>query len=153
MLIKTDKAPDGTLKADEPKTAVAIPVDRTRASPASQGPRQRLFEPPPFKLDISRVISGRKFNTTTATLACVIVRTGGSQHSDFHFEQSGLFRSPLGQFFVAGEGGACSRWGRRAGDGSRVPGDGIDLVSEDQARRHLEQHGGPVEDFFECEEG
>jgi len=36
---------------------------------------------------------------------------------------------------------------------SRHPGDGIELVSDDQARRLLELHGGPVEAFFECEEG
>ena len=154
MLTKTDKAPDGTLKADEPKTAVVTPVDRTRASPASQGPRQRLFGTDRFELDVSRVIGRRTFSTSTATLGWVIACMGYSQLSDFRFKRTGLYLSPRGQWFVAGEVGACSRWGRRAVDGSsRDPGDGIELVSADQARALLEQHGGPVEMFFDNEEG
>jgi|NGEPerStandDraft_6_1074524.scaffolds.fasta_scaffold74506_2 hypothetical protein len=153
MLTKTDKAPDGTLKADEPKTAVVTPVDRTRASPAAPAPRNQLFGTSPFELDIHRVIGGRKFSTSTAALACVIARIGQSQHSDFHYERTGLYLSPRGQWFVAGEGGACSHWSRRAIDGSREPGEGLQLISQTEARRLLEQHGGLVEAFFECEEG
>jgi len=74
-----------------------------------------------FALNITRVIGGRKFSTATATMACVVACTGSCQLSDFHFERTALFRSPRGQWFLAGEGGACSRWGRRASDGTRYP--------------------------------
>lgn len=122
--------------------------------PAAREPHNRLFGTDHFELDVSRVIGRRTFSTSTATLGWVIARTGYSQLSDFNFERTGLYLSLRGQWFVAGAGGARSRWGRRrAVDGSRDPGDGIELVSADQARALLEQHGGPVEDFFDCAEG
>lgn len=46
-----------------------------------------------------------------------------------------------------------SHWGRRSIDGSRDPGEGLQLISQTEARRLLEQHNGPVESFFESEEG
>jgi hypothetical protein len=120
---------------------------------ATPKPHNRLFGTDHFELDVSRVIGRRTFSTSTATLGWVIACMGYSQLSDFRFERTGLYLSPRGQWFVAGAGGACSRWGRRAVDGSRDPGDGIELVSADQARGLLEQHGGPVEMFFDTEEG
>jgi hypothetical protein len=125
----------------------------TQNNPTPQKSHSELFGTERFELDITRAIGSRKFSTSTATLVCVIACCDTSQLADFHFERTGLYLSPRGQWFLAGEGGACSHWGRRAIDGSRLPGDGIELVSDDQARRLLELHGGPVEAFFECEEG
>lgn len=124
----------------------------TQTTPAAPTAHNRLFGTSPFELDIDRVIGGRKFDTATAILACVIACTG-DRYSDFHFERTGLYVSPGGQWFLAGEGGACSHWGRQAIDGSRDPGEGLQLISQSEARRLLEQHGGPVEAFFESEEG
>lgn len=129
-----------------------MPNQEERTIRATPEPHNRLFGTDPCDLEISRVIGSRKFDTATAMLACVIACCGTSQLADFHFERTGLYLSPRGQWFLAGEGGACSHWGRRAIDGSRLPGDGIELVSDDQARRLLELHGGPVEAFFGCEE-
>ena len=122
----------------------------TQAPATTEQPHRGLAR---FSLDITRAIGGRKFNTATATLACIITRAGHSQQSDFHYERTGLYRSARGQWFVAGKGGACSHWGRRAIDGSRDPGEGLQRISQTQARRLLEQHGGPVEAFFKSEEG
>ena len=130
-----------------------MPNQSSQTTASIQEPHSRLFATEPFTLDISRVIGGRKFDTSTATLTCVIARTGNYQYSDFHFERAGLCLSPRGQWFLAGEGGACSHWGRRAIDGSRSPGEGLQLVSQTEGRRLLEQHNGPVEVFFESEEG
>ena len=125
----------------------------TQTTPTTRDPHNRLFAIEPFTLDISRVIGGRKFSTSTAALAFVIVCSGTSQVADFHFERTGLYVSTGGQWFLAGEGGACSHWGRRAIDGSHDSGEGLQLVSQTEARRLLEQHNGPVEVFFESEEG
>jgi hypothetical protein len=130
-----------------------VPNQAERTIRATPKPHNRLFSTDPFELDISRVIGGRKFSTASATLACVIACTGNSQLSDFHFERTGLYVSPGDQWFLAGKGGACSHWGRRAIDGSRGPGEGLQLISQTEARRLLEQHGGPVEAYFESEEG
>jgi hypothetical protein len=125
----------------------------TQTTPAAPRAHNRLFGTDPFDLDVSRVVGGRKFSTTSATLACVIACSGTSQVADFHYERTGLYLSPRGQWFVAGKGGACSHWGRRAIDGSRDPGEGLQLISQTEARRLLEQHGGPAEAFFASEEG
>lgn len=124
-----------------------------QTTPATLKLHNRPLGTSPFELDIDRVIGGRKLSTTTSTLACVIACSGASQLADFHFERTGLYLSPRGQWFLAGEGGAASHWGRRSIDGSRAPGDGLQLISQTEARRLLEQHNGPVEAFFESEEG
>lgn len=125
----------------------------TQTNPTHQKSHSELFGTERFELDIARVINGRMFSTSTATLACVIACFGTSQLADFHFERTGLYLSPRGQWFLAGEGGAASHWGRRSIDGNRAPGDGLQLISQTEARRLLEQHNGPVEAFFESEEG
>lgn len=125
----------------------------TQNNPNAQKSHSELFGTERFELDITRAIGSRKFTTSTATLVCVIACCGTSQLADFHFERTGLYLSPRGQWFLAGEGGAASHWGRRSIDGSRAPGDGLQLISQTEARRLLEQHNGPVEAFFESEEG
>ena len=130
-----------------------MPNQAPQTTPAAQEPHSGLFGGAPFALTISRVIGGRSFDTTTATLACVIASSGTAQLVDFHFERTGLYLSPRGQWFLAGEGGARSHWGRLSIDGSRDPGEGLQLISQTEARRLLEQHNGPVESFFESEEG
>jgi hypothetical protein len=130
-----------------------MPNQSPQTIPATQEPHNRLFGTAPVALNISRVIGGRKFATTTATLACVVACCGTSQLADFHFERTGLYLSPRGQWFLAGEDGACSHRGRRAIDDSREPGEGLQLISQIEARRLLEEHNGPAEAFFEFEEG
>jgi hypothetical protein len=91
--------------------------------------------------------------TKTLTDVLMIACCGISQLADFHFERTGLYLSLRSQWFLAGQGGACSHWGRRSIDGRREPGEGLRLISQPEARRLLEQHNGPVESFFESEEG
>ena len=130
-----------------------MPNHAERTIRATPKPHNRLFNADPFELDVSRIIGGRKFSTSTAALACVIACCGTSQVADFHYERTGLYRSSRGAWFIAGEGGAYSRWGRRAIDGSRDAGEGLKVISQTEARRLLEQCAGPVEVFFESEEG
>ena len=125
----------------------------TQTTPTAPKAHNRLFGTERFELDIERIIGGRKFDTATASLACVITCAGHSEQSDFHYERTGLYRSSRGAWFIAGEGGACSRWGRRAIDGSRDAGEDLKLISQTEARRLLEQCAGPVEVFFESEKG
>lgn len=91
-----------------------MPNRATQTIPGAPRPHNQLFGTKRFELDISRVIGGRKFSASTATLACVIACSGTSQTADFHYERTGLYLSPRGQWFLAGEGGARSHWGRRA---------------------------------------
>ncbi len=60
---------------------------------------------------MKRIVDGRMYNSETADLVGSLSRGGTS---DFQYERTGLYRTKRGQFFLAGEGGALSRWGRQA---------------------------------------
>lgn len=98
----------------------------------------------------SKIIDGKKYDTWTArrVLHLDCHRIG----DDFKWENTDLYLSPKGQWFLAGRGNAFSRWGRHEADGS-YPGSGIQLLTEDEARTILEEHKGPYEEYFEAEEG
>lgn len=68
-----------------------------------------------------RVVDGRMYDTEMAERVCGI--DIGSR-SDFRYEDTTLYRTKKGAFFLAGEGGPLSRWGRRV-DGGKAGGKGI----------------------------
>ena len=100
--------------------------------------------------DISKIIDGKRYDTRTArrVLHLDCHRSG----DDFNWENTDLYLSKKGQWFLAGRDNAFSRWGRQEADGS-YPGAGIKLLTEEEAKAVLEQHGGPYEAYFEAEEG
>jgi hypothetical protein len=102
-------------------------------------------------LQIRRVIDGRVYDTTTAALVHRLTADEGPITLNFHVDRTALYRTRNGRFFIAGESGACGRWGRRI-DGGYVPGRGLMPVTELEARRHLEETDGPVEDLFDVAE-
>ena len=102
------------------------------------------------KYDITRIISGRIYDTTTAKR---VMHIDCHEYGDnVRWENTDLYRSPLGTWFLAGEGNASSRWGKKGADGS-YPGDGIQLLTEDEAKAILEEHDGPYAVYFEYDEG
>jgi hypothetical protein len=103
-------------------------------------------------LQIRRVIDGRVYDTTTAALVHRLTADEGSIKLNFHVDRTALYRTRNGRFFIAGESGALGRWGRRD-DNSYVPGRGLKLITDLEARLHLEETHGPVEEFFDIAEG
>jgi hypothetical protein len=102
-----------------------------------------------------KVVNGRVYDTDTAELICDISPSGYSR-SDFKWEDTALYRSPKGQFFLAGEGGALSRWRTPTGQNSWTGGDGLKLVEEDEAKLIAQEHlsvSKYSEIFGEPEEG
>jgi len=99
-----------------------------------------------------KIIDGKRFNTDTATTICI--SDAGLSVSDFSHENTTLYRSPKGQFFLSGWGGPSSRWRHDSGNGF-CEGDGLYLIDALEARVFAEQHGTPedVEEFFEVEDG
>ncbi len=106
-----------------------------------------------LELDIRRVINGKAYDTATAKFVATIA-CHGTPYRDFEAERTGLFLTSKGQWFLAGEGGAASCWrsALSGGDGY-VHGEGIKLISPEQAREQLEQVNGSVEQYFDIEEG
>lgn len=106
-----------------------------------------------LNLSIRRVIRGKAYDTDTAEFVAVIANHG-TPFLDFEAEITGLYVTKKHQWFIAGTGGAASRWRKRAGDGKGwLPAEGLELVSSEDAQALLEQVDGPVEDYFDVEEG
>ena len=87
---------------------------------------------------MKKIISGKIYNTDTATFI------GNRQHSnrgDFQFEDTDLYRTPKGAFFVQGTGGAYSRWSKPCGSNGMSGGHGIQAMSATEALAWCEDAG------------
>lgn len=100
-----------------------------------------------------KVIQGKVYDTETAKLMCGV--TCDVYGSDFAWHDTNLYRSPKGQWFLAGEGNGFSMWGRDGVGGGGIPGEGIRLLSDDEARDVLEGEDMDhlIEEYFEVIEG
>ena len=98
------------------------------------------------------IINGKIYNTDTAT------RIGNRQHSnqgDFHYEDTDLYRTPKGAFFVQGTGGAYSRWSQPCGSNGMSGGSGIQALTTAEALAWCEDAGidaDVITQYFSVEE-
>ena len=101
---------------------------------------------------MKRIINGKIYNTDTATFI------GNRQHAnqgDFHYEDTDLYRTPKGAFFVQGTGGAYSRWSRPCGSNGTSGGHGIQAMTAIEALAWCEDSGidaDTIAQFFSVEE-
>ena len=96
---------------------------------------------------MKRIIDGKTYNTDTATMICDT--SNEYNRSDFKYEDSDLFVTKKGAYFIAGSGGGLSRFARRVSDGW-ADGDGIIPISREDALAECEKHGSTddIEQFF-----
>lgn len=85
---------------------------------------------------MKRVISGRIYDTATATRICD-VPSDSYDRGNHRWDETELYRSPRGVFFIAGRGGPMSRWAERREDGM-YSGSGIRILTELEAREFAE---------------
>ena len=86
---------------------------------------------------MKRIIQGKVYNTDTAD------RIGNHVYSnpgDFRYEDTDLFKSKKGAWFIAGEGGPLSRWSQSCGNGQRG-GSGIEAMTTAEALAWCESSG------------
>lgn len=84
------------------------------------------------------IINGKRYDTDKATL----IGTASSDcgRSDFRFFREELYITPRSKtYFVAGEGGALSRWAQRIG-GGYTNGTGIKPMTRDDALMWAQAH-------------
>ena len=94
-----------------------------------------------------RIKGGKIYDTNTATCIC---GTGNSlSTTDFGFEDSGLYVTRRGGYFVSGRGGAMSRFAFSNGDGY-VGSSDIIVLSAPEALAEAERHADAdtVEKYF-----
>jgi hypothetical protein len=95
---------------------------------------------------VKQVIEGKRYDTETATK---IGEGGGKAYpGDFHYYSEALYVTKKGSYFLAGEGGPLSRYGRPAYGGGTCGGEGIIPLSKEEALSWCEEHLEP-EDFAE----
>lgn len=87
---------------------------------------------------MKRVINGKLYDTATATEVADI-SPNGFYRGDFRWEDTTLYRTPRGRFFIAGEGGALSRWAERVGQNGSCGGSGLQVLDEHDARAMVER--------------
>lgn len=97
---------------------------------------------------MKRVIDGKLYNTDTAEL--IHKWNNGYYPNDFNWCAETLYKTKKGAYFIAGEGGAMSKYSTRCGSNSAGGGSGISVLTEDEAIGWLENHGGTeaLEQYF-----
>ena len=96
-------------------------------------------ETPPMR----QIINKKIYDTTTAEHIHDTSNT--SSFRDFKYERSALYRTPHGAWFVAGYGGASSRFARTLSDGCRTEGEGIIVLTPEGALEELERDNATEE--------
>lgn len=86
---------------------------------------------------MQRISEGLRYNTATAT--AIGEWWNGLSRNDFGFCEESLYRTPKGNYFLSGEGGARSRWSRRVENGS-CGGSGISPLSKNEAFDWAQTH-------------
>ena len=86
---------------------------------------------------MKRIIQGKVYNTDTAD------RIGNHVYSnpgDFRYEDTDLFKTKKGAWFVQGEGGPLSRWSQSCNNGQRG-GASIEAMTTSEALAWCESSG------------
>lgn len=87
---------------------------------------------------MKKIIDGKSYNTDTAT------RIGhwwnGLSRSDFGYCEEELYLTKKDAWFIAGEGGAMSRWSESCSGGGLCGGSGIRPLTATEAREWCENH-------------
>ena len=100
---------------------------------------------------MKQIINGLTYNTETATL---IGEWGNNLgYSDFRNISEGLYVTKKGRFFLAGEGGAMTRYSEPCGN-LRSGGAGIIALDKQEALEWCEQHldADKFSEYFDIEE-
>lgn len=95
-----------------------------------------------------KVIAGKVYDTSKAEL--VAEWQNHYFPGDFHYCSEDLYRTPKGQWFVHGEGGAMSKYHRPAGNNAQTGGSDITPMSDEEAQAWLEDHDfvAELEEYF-----
>lgn len=85
---------------------------------------------------MKKIIKGKLYNTETAE--SIAVWSNGHFPSDFRHCEESLYKTKKGAWFIAGSGGAMSKYGRSYGN-STGGGEGIQPLTAEEAKAWLEE--------------
>ena len=106
---------------------------------------------------MKKAIHGVRYDTDKATLIGEAhnIHRGADSASDFNYWEAGLYKAPRsGRFFLAGNGGPNTIFGRAVGTNSWSGGSDIIPMSVEDAQRWAEENlpVETVEEHFELED-
>ena len=84
------------------------------------------------------IIGGKRYDTEKAELIASDHSVGMSK-SDFRWWEEELYRTPKGSWFLAGEGGALTKYAIQVGSNASGAGEAITPLSEEEVREWLEK--------------
>ena len=97
------------------------------------------------------IIDGMRFDTGAAT---EVARDSWGYANDFEHFTEGLYRTERGAWFLAGEGGAMSKYARPVSGGGTGGGEKIIPLTAEDARNWLERNDETeaIEQHFEIDD-
>jgi hypothetical protein len=84
---------------------------------------------------MKKIIEGKRYDTQTAIH--VANHWNGRARSDHRFDETDLYRTRSGNWFLAGFGGGMSRWSGSSGTFES----GLKPIDADEARKFLDEAG------------
>jgi predicted DNA binding CopG/RHH family protein len=96
-----------------------------------------------------KVINGRTYNTETSKR--IGTWDNGLSYSDFSFCEETLYKNTKGAYFLYGEGGARSKYGKQVESNNWSGGSSIEPMTAEEAQEWAEEH--LTADEFETEFG
>jgi hypothetical protein len=94
------------------------------------------------------IINGKTFDTETAQEICDIPCQYDS--GNFRHHSTTLYLTSKGALFLSGRGGPLSMWRQAEGNNGWRNGSGIKVLTNEEARNHMESAGCTAEDFELC---
>lgn len=88
---------------------------------------------------MKQVIDGKLYNTETAEEVGHYDNALGC--GDFRYIRESLYKTKRGRFFLAGEGGAMTKYSQGCGNNVRCEGSGIFPLGIEEAKEWMEAHG------------
>ena len=89
---------------------------------------------------IDRKIYDTKTANLIVSLPCIHPRYNGK------WNETALYRNPMGRYFLAGHGGPLSRWAEKTPTGA-IAGEGIEPISREDARDYAIYAGRSLNRF------
>jgi hypothetical protein len=89
---------------------------------------------------MEKLIDGKLYSTDNAELITSTYPNGTQDRSNFRFLKESLYVTENGSYFIAGEGGAKTKYSQPAATGGTTGGEDIRAVSEEEAFDWLQRH-------------
>ena len=105
-----------------------------------------------FSKKMDKVLHELIYDTSEATE--IVSTGGGSRPMDYGWWRETLYVTEQGEFFIAGEGGALSKYRRAVGGGEWSPGDEIIAMTKDKVLNWCKENNikpDVISEFIELE--